>query len=222
MSFTTKFSGLRTRARRSFAGALAACMTVLCLGATGAAAQPAPLPAGTVTRNAGRGTYVPAGFMEAEIVTSNAVIATVRPVESLMLTEDQAVSRPPGSIATLSHLLKNTGNVESRYSIALGNNGSGCAADTADLGSLRVVHDVNANGVVDGGEPALALNAPNVLQLQPDETAALLIQGTVPGTANGGIRLMRRTSTASMPISAAKRSIARSTAAVASGRPAPR
>jgi hypothetical protein len=42
------------------------------------------------------------------------------------------------------------------------------------------------------------------------------------GNASEGTRLRRRTSTGSMPISAANRSIARSIAAVASGRPAPR
>src|SRR4051794_11386499 len=41
-------------------------------------------------------------------------------------------------------------------------------------------------------------------------------------SSKGGIRLRRRTSTGSMPISAANRSIARSIAAAASGRPAPR
>ena len=44
----------------------------------------------------------------------------------------------------------------------------------------------------------------------------------VYGNTSGGIRFFRRTSTGSMPSSAAIRSIARSTSAVASGRPAPR
>ena len=44
----------------------------------------------------------------------------------------------------------------------------------------------------------------------------------VYGKASAGMRLTRRTSAGSMPISAAKRSMARSMAAVASGRPAPR
>ena len=44
----------------------------------------------------------------------------------------------------------------------------------------------------------------------------------VCGSVNGAIRLTRRTSAGSIPISAAKMSIARSMAAVASGRPAPR
>ena len=44
----------------------------------------------------------------------------------------------------------------------------------------------------------------------------------VCGSSNFGRRLRRRTSTGSIPSSAANRSIARSTAAIASGRPAPR
>ena len=46
--------------------------------------------------------------------------------------------------------------------------------------------------------------------------------GVVTGSANGAMRLRRRTATGSSPTSAANRSIARSIAAVASGRPAPR
>ncbi len=41
------------------------------------------------------------------------------------------------------------------------------------------------------------------------------------GNTSGGIRFLRRNATGSMPSSAATRSIARSTSAVASGLPAP-
>jgi hypothetical protein len=44
----------------------------------------------------------------------------------------------------------------------------------------------------------------------------------VCGSVNLGMRFLRRTSAGSIPISAAKMSIMRSAAAVASGRPAPR
>ena len=44
----------------------------------------------------------------------------------------------------------------------------------------------------------------------------------VNGKASGATKLLRRTSAGSSPTSAANRSIARSTVAVASGRPAPR
>ena len=44
----------------------------------------------------------------------------------------------------------------------------------------------------------------------------------VNGKASGGIRFFRRSSAGSIPSSVASRSIARSTSAVASGRPAPR
>jgi hypothetical protein len=46
--------------------------------------------------------------------------------------------------------------------------------------------------------------------------------GVTKGKASFGTRFRRRTSAGSMPISRAKRSIPRSMAAVASGRPAPR
>ena len=44
----------------------------------------------------------------------------------------------------------------------------------------------------------------------------------VIGSENGGTRFRRRTSTGSSPVSSANRSMARSIAATASGRPAPR
>ena len=46
--------------------------------------------------------------------------------------------------------------------------------------------------------------------------------GVVYGKASGATKLARRTSVGSIPISTANRSMARSMAAVASGRPAPR
>ena len=46
--------------------------------------------------------------------------------------------------------------------------------------------------------------------------------GVVYGNASAATRFLRRTSAGSMPISTANRSTARSMAAVASGRPAPR
>jgi uncharacterized repeat protein (TIGR01451 family) len=185
MPLMPTFQGHCARAWRGLAAVALACVAFPWLLGGAAPASAASVPAGTVIRNVASGTYIPAGLMQTEFVTSNAVIATVRPVEALSLTQDQTVSRPPGSVIALSHLLKNTGNVDSRYTLALVNNGGSCSADTADLGSLRVVRDVNGNGVVDGGEPELPLNAAGALRLEPAETVALLVQGNVPGTASG-------------------------------------
>ncbi|MRT32486.1 hypothetical protein FGX01_00910, partial [Xylella fastidiosa subsp. multiplex] len=72
-------------------------------------ANAAPVSAGTIIRNVATATYLPGGLAQTENIASNEVIAAVLPVEALVLTQDQSVSRPPASIVTLSHLLTNTG-----------------------------------------------------------------------------------------------------------------
>ncbi|WP_083259035.1 OmpA family protein [Variovorax boronicumulans] len=169
---------------RGWAAALAAGAALL-LGGAVQEANAAPAPAGIVIRSIATGTYMPNGLAQTETISSNEVIATVLPVEALVLTQDQSLSRPPASIVTLSHLLTNTGNVASTYTLALANNAGGCAADTLDLSALRVVRDSNNNGVVDAADPVVQLNAAGAIALKPGETAALLVQGTIPTAATG-------------------------------------
>ena len=119
-------------------------------------------------RNVAKASYVPAGFAQTETSSSNSVVANVLAVEALVLTQDQAVTRPPATVVTLNHLLTNTGNVPSSYALGFANNAGGCAADTLDLSALRVVRDINNNGVVDPGDPVLPLGAPAVLALRPE------------------------------------------------------
>ncbi|QNK73192.1 OmpA family protein [Variovorax sp. PAMC28562] len=154
--------------------------------------QAAPAPGGAVIRNVATGTYVPTGFAQTETISSNAVIATVLSVEALTLTQDQSVTRPPAAVVTLSHLLTNTGNVASSYALNLSNDGVGCTPDTLDLSSLRIVRDSNNNGVVDSSDPVIALNSTGALLLQPGQTVALLVQGTVPtvGVGNACLALV--------------------------------
>jgi uncharacterized repeat protein (TIGR01451 family) len=167
--------------------------------------QAAPAPAGAVIRSQATATYVPAGLAQTQTVSSNMVIATVLPVEALVLTQDQTVSRPPASIVTLSHLLSNTGNVASSYTLGLANNGAGCAADTLDLSGLRVLRDTNNNGVADASDPVVPLNVAGALSLQPGETAALLVQGTVPTAASGAACIGLTAVTAQQGLSASNR-----------------
>ena len=150
-----------------------------------AAVHAAPAPGGSVIRNVAKASYVPAGFAQTEASSSNSVVANVLPVEALVLTQDQAVTRPPATVVTLNHLLTNTGNVPSSYALGFANNAGGCPADTLDLSALRVVRDINNNGVVDPGDPLLPLGAPGALALRPGETASLLVEGTIPTTADG-------------------------------------
>jgi uncharacterized repeat protein (TIGR01451 family) len=172
-----------------------------------ASAVAAPAPGGTEIRNVAKATYVPAGFAQTETASSNGVVANVLPVEALVLTQDQSVNRPPATVVTLNHLLTNTGNVPSRYSLAFANNGSGCAADTLDLSALRLVRDLNNNGVVDAADPVLPLGTVGALALQPGETASLLVQGTIPATAIGSACVVLGATTALQNLQASNRDV---------------
>ncbi|WP_286185886.1 OmpA family protein [Acidovorax cavernicola] len=205
MLFTSKLRGTGPRSPRGFAAALCACMAFVLLLGVMASAHAAPAPAGIVIRSIATGTYVPNGLAQTETISSNEVIATVLPVEALVLTQDQSLSRPPASVVTLSHLLTNTGNVASTYTLALANNAAGCAADTLDLSALRVVRDANNNGVVDPADPVVQLNAAGAIALKPGETAALLVQGTIPTAATGVACVGLTATTALQGLTAANR-----------------
>ncbi|WP_261803283.1 DUF11 domain-containing protein [Variovorax sp. PAMC26660] len=205
MQFLVESPSIRSHRWRGgrAAATVAACVLGFVLSSTGAHAAPAP--GGTVIRNVATATYVPAGLLQTETSSSNGVSANVMAVESLLLTQDQAVSRPPASIVTLSHVLTNTGNVPSTYTLGLVNNGAGCPADTLDLSSLRVVRDGNNNGVVDAADPVLPLGVGGALALQPGQGVALLVQGTVPAVAMGSACVALTATTALQNISAVNR-----------------
>nr|WP_295382916.1 hypothetical protein [uncultured Pseudacidovorax sp.] len=159
---------------------------LLLLGLPGAARAAAP--AGTVLQVVATATYVPAGYTQSETVSSNGVTLTVLPTEALVLTQAQSVTRPPGMQVVLSHLLTNTGNVRSSYTLGWANGGAGCPSSAAlSLGSLQLVRDLNSNGAADSAEPVLALNTPGALVLNPGETATLLAVGTLPTAASGAV-----------------------------------
>ncbi len=182
-------------------------MAVLGLVFVMAFAHAAPPPGGTLIRGVAKGTYVPAGLVHTETANSNVVTATVLSVESLLLTQDQRVIRPPGTVATLGHLLTNTGNVASSYALSFVNDGAGCPADGLDLSALRVARDSNHNGTVDASDPVLLPGAGGTLALQPGETAELLAQGTIPAAAGGSACLVLAATTAQQGISASNRDI---------------
>ncbi|WP_296223391.1 DUF11 domain-containing protein [Ralstonia sp. UBA689] len=145
----------------------------------------APAAAGSVLHSVALATYVPSGHTQTETIYSNRVDATIAAIDALSLTQSQSVARPAGATATLSHVLTNTGNTTSSYFLNWSNGGDGCSGANYLLSGLRVVRDVNANGVVDAGEPPLALNSANSLTLNPGESAVLLVQGAVPSGASG-------------------------------------
>lgn len=141
--------------------------------------------AGTVIAAQAYAEYQPAGIAQLERVQSNTVLANVLSVESLVLSASQNVNRPPNATATLGHLLANTGNLASTYTLNLTAGGAGCPATTVNLASLRVVRDINGNGVADSTDPVVPLNAAGALQLASGEMASLLVQGFMPNAASG-------------------------------------
>ena len=189
--------------RRAFKTAAAAAL--FALGVAGvwqesAHAAGTAAPAGTIIRAIASASYVPAGYSQTETVDSNAVVAIVVAVEALTLTQSQNVIRPPAVPITLSHLLSNTGNAPSSYTISLIGGQPGCAAASTNsitLAGLRLVRDTNNNGVVDSGEPQMALNTACALTLDTGEVANLLIQGTTPGL-NAGAACLALTATTAL------------------------
>ncbi|MET3514415.1 putative repeat protein (TIGR01451 family) [Pseudacidovorax sp. 1753] len=166
---------------------LPAMLVLLLLGLCGAAGA-RPAPGGTVIRVVATATYTPAGYTQTETVSSNGVALTVQSVESLTLTQDQTLTRPPGMPVAVSHLLTNTGNVRTGYKLGWANGGAGCPSSAAlSLASLQLVRDANSNGVADAGELPLTLNTPGALTLDPGETATLLAVGTMPTAASGAV-----------------------------------
>ena len=171
----TVFAQRLTRFVRPIAFALGG---VAALAGTGASAQTLP-PAGTPISNQATATYQ-LGDVTVNLL-SNRVQLTVSPVEGLRLTADNDRLAPAGAPVNLPHRLTNTGNVAATYAFTATN----LTGDDYDLRDLRIYGDLNANGIVDDGEPRLD-NASAPIALQPGQSTDLLVSGFVPLTAQSG------------------------------------
>lgn len=138
--------------------------------ATPATAAP---PAGSAIDNrATADATVPTGPLS---TTSNLVRTIVQPVEAWSLTADRSDSAAAGVTVTLAHRLSNLGNgaADARLDVA------NLPGDDFDLTALSVVHDLDGDGAVDVGEPAIA--AAGGLTVPAGGFADLLVGATVPG-----------------------------------------
>lgn len=167
--------------RRIFEVAVAATLgSILCLGSAHAQ-NSSPLtssgapPAGARILNQAEASYVTQGFTER--ISSNAVRLFVSPVEALSLVQPNTRRVAPGSPVALPHRLTNTGNVATSFSLSIQNQ----SGDDFDLLGLRLVRDLNSNGLVDGGEPTFAPN--DTISLNPGEGADFVILGQTPADA---------------------------------------
>ncbi|MBW6512668.1 MAG: hypothetical protein K0A93_11265, partial [Desulfuromonadaceae bacterium] len=181
---------------------MAMCLMLAVLLAAWAFALPAYAaapPAGFVINNRAEATYIPAGHKLPETISSNTVSVEVAAVEALALTPDWTANRPIGAWIALPHVLTNTGNVASTYNFTLIN----LPGDGYDLTNLKLVLDLNGNGVADPDETALPLGVPG-LSLPAGQYASLLVIGLIPldaGNASAQLRLTA-TTTSAAPVAA--------------------
>jgi large repetitive protein len=144
--------------------------------------------ASTVVENMARINYFDTGKGFNGLLFSNTVFAMVPQREAFTLLSPIQLTMGAGNWVDLPHTLTNTGSTHSSYVLSLNNR---AGADYAMTG-LRLVWDRNGNGVADPGEPVLADPAnPAAVQqgsisLAPGESANLVIEGQVPGTARLG------------------------------------
>lgn len=112
-----------------------------------------------------------------ETIKSNTVSVETLPQEGAVLTIDQDAVKAPGEEVSFQHQLENTGNTPLELSLVIANlNG-----DAYDLQDLRLVEDLNGNGIADFGEPEIS--PANFIDLPVGATVNLVVVGTVPSFA---------------------------------------
>ncbi|MEQ9106944.1 MAG: SdrD B-like domain-containing protein [Limnobacter sp.] len=141
-----------------------------------AASTVSPLPAGGTVLNQASLYYIDNATGLPSNLASNPVRALMQQYEAGLLLVDQRQRRAAGNLVTLKHRLVNTGNAMTEYSLRLEKH----ANDQFDIDSLWLVHDLNGNGEMDSGEPAVTS-----IELFPGQSAGLVISGKVPIDASG-------------------------------------
>lgn len=175
--------------------ALPLLLVAMLLAVTSAFAQ--TTPAGTQIRNRASATYEDLSGNAFSSV-SNEVITIVLPVYGVSILPDDSGETPPvtpalsqnaigGQTVNYSYTLTNTGNDTDSYSVVPLLDAVNTTMTLA-LANISVYHDVNNNGVVDGGEPAISVGGVpgNIGPLAANASVSLIVTYAVPGTATAG------------------------------------
>jgi hypothetical protein len=154
-------------------------------------------PAGTQIRNRASATYQDSNG-NSYTSLSNEVITIVLPVYGVSILPDDSGETPPvtpalsqnaigGQTLFYSYTLSNTGNDNDSYTIAPLIDGANTTVTLA-LANISVYHDVNGNGVVDVGEPAISSGGVpgNIGPIAAGASAQLIVTYAIPGTAAAG------------------------------------
>ena len=167
-------------------------LMVLAIALVVSSAANAQTPAGTTIQNQASATFEDLSG-NTYTATSNAVTTVVLPVFGVSVLPDGTAAAPglvgtaiPGQTVYYSYNLTNTGNDDDTYSLvpiidAL-------TTMTLGLGDINIYHDVNGNGVLDGGEPAISAGGvagPTAL-VAAGTTIQLLVEYQVPALAAAG------------------------------------
>lgn len=168
---------------------------VLSLAAASAFAQ--TTPAGTQIRNRASATYEDLSG-NSYTSLSNEVVTIVLPVYGVSILPDDSGQTPPvtpamsqnaigGQTLFYSYTLTNTGNDNDSYTLVPLVDAVNTTMTIA-LANVSIYHDVNGNGVVDGGEPAISTGGvPGVLgPIAANAAVSLIVTYAVPGTATAG------------------------------------
>lgn len=161
--------------------------TALSAGTLASPASAAGTVAGTNIDNVAHATYEQPGGGE---VTVDSNVVTLKVDELLDLT---VASTDPGDVATqpgltgqlLSFTLTNAGNGTEAFTLSTIANGGG---DDFDPSVTSIVIDSNGNGAFDAGVDSAYVAGVNDPQLDPDQSIAVFILSSIPGSAQDGNR----------------------------------
>ena len=165
---------------------------VLAIALVVSSAANAQTPAGTTIQNQASATFEDLSG-NTYTATSNAVTTIVLPVFGVSVLPDGTVAAPgmvgtaiPGQTVYYSYNLTNTGNDDDTYSIAPIIDAA--TTMTLGLGDINIYHDVNGNGVLDGGEPVISAGgvAGSTTPVTAGTTIQLLVEYQVPALAAAG------------------------------------
>jgi uncharacterized repeat protein (TIGR01451 family) len=154
-------------------------------------------PAGTQIRNRASATYEDL-IGNTYTSLSNEVITVVLPVYGVSILPDDSGETPPvtpamtqnaigGQTVYYSYTLSNTGNDNDSYSLVPLIDAANTTMALA-LANVTIYHDVNGNGVVDAGEPAVSAGGvPGVYgPMAAGASVNLIVTYPVPGGATAG------------------------------------
>ena len=160
-------------------------------------AAQAQTPAGTTIRNQASARFQDLSG-NSYTATSNEVTTIVLPVFGVSILPDDSGETPPvtpamtqnaipGQTVYYSYNLTNTGNDADSYTLQPLLDGANTTM-TLGLGSITIYYDVNGNGVLDGGEPAISSGgAPgNLGPITAGATVNILVSYQVPPAALAG------------------------------------